>query len=81
VDGVQYVAVQSGWGVDAQRMQDKLDEIHGAKTHVPQGGRDLGVRRRAVGDRRRRAGVLATVGVPARRHPVEKIISYPAPSP
>jgi alcohol dehydrogenase (cytochrome c) len=38
VDGVQYVAVQSGWGVDAQRMQDKLDEIHGEKTHVPQGG-------------------------------------------
>jgi outer membrane protein assembly factor BamB len=38
VDGVQYVAVQSGWGVDAQRMQGALDEIRGTKTDVPQGG-------------------------------------------
>ena len=38
VDGVQYVAVQSGWGVDAQRMQNSLDDIRGAKTDVPQGG-------------------------------------------
>jgi alcohol dehydrogenase (cytochrome c) len=38
VDGVQYVAVQSGWGVDAQRMQDSLDEFRGVKTDVPQGG-------------------------------------------
>ena len=38
VDGVQYVAVQSGWGVDAQRMQGALDDIRGAKTDVPQGG-------------------------------------------
>ena len=38
VDGVQYIAVQSGWGVDAQRMQDALDDILGAKTDVPQGG-------------------------------------------
>ncbi|MBV9252381.1 MAG: PQQ-binding-like beta-propeller repeat protein, partial [Acetobacteraceae bacterium] len=40
VDGTQYIAVQSGWGVDAQRIQDSL-----AKTDwkldanaVPQGG-------------------------------------------
>jgi len=38
VDGVQYIAVQSGWGVDAQRMQNSLDDIRGAKTDVPQGG-------------------------------------------
>ena len=38
VDGVQYVAVQSGWGVDAQRMQARLDTFLGTKTEVPQGG-------------------------------------------
>jgi alcohol dehydrogenase (cytochrome c) len=38
VDGVQYIAVQSGWGVDAQRMQGALDDIRGTKTDVPQGG-------------------------------------------
>ena len=38
VDGVQYVAVQSGWGVDAQRKQEFLDKAFGTKTHVPQGG-------------------------------------------
>jgi len=30
--------VQSGWGVDAQRMQGALDDIRGATTDVPQGG-------------------------------------------
>jgi alcohol dehydrogenase (cytochrome c) len=38
VDGVQYIAVQSGWGVDAQRMQGRLDTHLGIKTDVPQGG-------------------------------------------
>ena len=38
VDGKQYVAVQSGWGVDAQRMQARLDTHFGTKTDVPQGG-------------------------------------------
>ena len=38
VDGVQYVAVQSGWGVDAQRMQAGWDAITNTKTNVPQGG-------------------------------------------
>jgi alcohol dehydrogenase (cytochrome c) len=38
VDGVQYVAVQSGWGVDAQRKQELLDKAFGRKTFVPQGG-------------------------------------------
>ena len=38
VDGVQYLAVQSGWGVYAQRMQDSLDTARGTKTDVPPGG-------------------------------------------
>ncbi len=38
IDGVQYIAVQSGWGVDAQAKQDRLDRILGRRTHVPQGG-------------------------------------------
>ena len=38
VDGKQYVAVQSGWGVDAQRKQDFLDKAMGTRTQVPQGG-------------------------------------------
>jgi alcohol dehydrogenase (cytochrome c) len=38
VDGVQYIAVQSGWGVDAQKMVARLDQSGGTKTFVPQGG-------------------------------------------
>jgi len=40
VDGKQYIAVQSGWGVDAQRMQDSLVKIDPAtyKSDVSQGG-------------------------------------------
>ncbi|MBO1075446.1 methanol/ethanol family PQQ-dependent dehydrogenase [Roseomonas marmotae] len=40
VDGTQYIAVQSGWGVDAQRMQEKLFEIDPVRFRrdVPQGG-------------------------------------------
>lgn len=40
VDGVQYVAVQSGWGVDGTRMQNALADAVGAPftTNVPQGG-------------------------------------------
>ena len=38
VDGVQYIAVQSGFGVDAQKMQARLDTAMGTKTLVPQGG-------------------------------------------
>jgi len=39
VDGTQYIAVQSGWGVDAQRMQDGLTKLDiGYKSDVPQGG-------------------------------------------
>jgi len=38
IDGVQYIAVQSGWGVDAQRKQELLNKKLGTKTFVPQGG-------------------------------------------
>jgi alcohol dehydrogenase (cytochrome c) len=38
IDGKQYVAVQSGWGVDAQRGQRALDGMLGRTTHMPEGG-------------------------------------------
>jgi alcohol dehydrogenase (cytochrome c) len=38
VDGVQYVAVLSGWGVDSARMQTRLNKQLKTKTYVPQGG-------------------------------------------
>ena len=39
VDGTQYIAVQSGWGVDAQRIQDALATNNiGIESNVPQGG-------------------------------------------
>ena len=38
VDGVQYVAVLSGWGVDADTMQRAIDRYRGTVTQVPQGG-------------------------------------------
>ena len=38
VDGVQYIAVQSGWGVDAQGMTGRIDRARGTNTIVPQGG-------------------------------------------
>jgi alcohol dehydrogenase (cytochrome c) len=38
VDGVQYIAVQSGWGVDAQGMLGRIDRYRSTETIVPQGG-------------------------------------------
>lgn len=40
IDGVQYIAVQSGWGVDAERMRGLLAELlpEGRVPQVPQGG-------------------------------------------
>jgi alcohol dehydrogenase (cytochrome c) len=40
VDGTQYIAVQSGWGVDAERIQDALAHQNniGMSDNVPQGG-------------------------------------------
>ncbi|MET4256198.1 alcohol dehydrogenase (cytochrome c) [Bradyrhizobium sp. S3.12.5] len=39
IDGTQYIAIQSGWGVDAQRIQDALATNNiGIESNVPQGG-------------------------------------------
>ena len=38
VRGEQYIAVQAGWGIDAQRMQNGIDALEGNVTLVPQGG-------------------------------------------
>jgi alcohol dehydrogenase (cytochrome c) len=38
VDGEQYIAVQAGWGIDAQRMQSGIDALDAQVTMVPQGG-------------------------------------------
>ena len=38
VDDVQYIAVQAGWGVDAQKMINRLNQSMGTKIDVPQGG-------------------------------------------
>jgi len=38
VDGEQYIAVQAGWGVDAQRLASAIDHVKGTNTIVPQGG-------------------------------------------
>ncbi len=38
IDGVQYIAVQSGWGVDAQGMQRAVNAHLNSEQIVPQGG-------------------------------------------
>ncbi len=38
VNGEQYIAVQAGWGIDAQRMQAGIDSLNSTVTNVPQGG-------------------------------------------
>ena len=38
IDGVQYVAVQSGWGVDAQRNTRGINRFLGTSTYIPVGG-------------------------------------------
>jgi alcohol dehydrogenase (cytochrome c) len=38
VNGVQYVAVQSGWGIDARGQQALIDKVLGENTDVPNGG-------------------------------------------
>jgi alcohol dehydrogenase (cytochrome c) len=38
IDGEQYIAVQAGWGIDAQRMQSGIDALDAKPTYVPQGG-------------------------------------------
>jgi alcohol dehydrogenase (cytochrome c) len=36
--GVQYIAVQAGWGAEAAQMQAELEAASGTTTDVPQGG-------------------------------------------
>jgi len=38
INGKQYVAVQSGWGVDAAGMTARIDQQRRTRTFVPQGG-------------------------------------------
>jgi len=39
VDGTQYIAVQSGWGIDSRTMQSRLNRISPGKfPDVPEGG-------------------------------------------
>ena len=38
VDGKQYIAVVSGWGVDAQWIQGKMHDLAGWEKAVPEGG-------------------------------------------
>ncbi|NBO40469.1 MAG: PQQ-dependent dehydrogenase, methanol/ethanol family, partial [Betaproteobacteria bacterium] len=38
VNGEQYIAVQAGWGIDAERMQSGINTLDGSATAVPQGG-------------------------------------------
>jgi len=39
VDGRQYIAVQSGWGIDSRGMQTRLNEVSpGNFPDVPEGG-------------------------------------------
>ena len=38
VDGEQYVAVTTGWDLDARGLQNGIDKIQGTKTVVPEGG-------------------------------------------
>ena len=45
IDGTQYIAIQSGWGVDAQRIQDALaTNEYRHRSQRAAGRRDLGVR-------------------------------------
>jgi len=38
VDGEQYVAVTTGWDLDARGLQNGIDKIQGTTFNVPQGG-------------------------------------------
>ncbi len=38
VDGRQYIAVQSGWGIDARAMQNRLLKLMPGLPEVPEGG-------------------------------------------
>ncbi|HEX3210826.1 MAG TPA: PQQ-dependent dehydrogenase, methanol/ethanol family, partial [Geminicoccaceae bacterium] len=38
VNGIQYIAVQSGWGIDAAGQQNLINKVLGEHVDVPQGG-------------------------------------------
>jgi alcohol dehydrogenase (cytochrome c) len=38
IDGRQYIAVQSGWGIDARAMQNRLIKLMPGLPEVPEGG-------------------------------------------
>jgi alcohol dehydrogenase (cytochrome c) len=38
VNGHQYIAVQSGWGIDARAMQHRLIKMMPGMPEVPEGG-------------------------------------------
>jgi hypothetical protein len=38
IDGEQYVAVTTGWDLDARGLQNGVDEVQKTKFNVPQGG-------------------------------------------
>ena len=61
VDGTEYIAIQSGWGVDAQRIQDGLSE-----NELEVGCRRRSARRRGLGIRSEEVTTCTT-----RAHPVK----------
>ena len=48
VDGKQYIAVHSGWGVDARRCRRRLNRIAPAISRSARGRRRLGLRRQVT---------------------------------
>ena len=44
MDGVQYIAVQSGWGTDGQSTQRVVNAYFDSEKVVPEGGGHLGLR-------------------------------------
>ena len=44
LNGTQYIAVQSGWGIDSRGMQGRLNQLFPGKyPEVPEGGAGLGI--------------------------------------
>ena len=68
VDGTQYIAVQSGWGVDAQRIQDALaGKVAGVREQRAAGRRRLGVRRQEVTGEKTGSGAWPLTAAARRR--------------
>ena len=61
IDGKQYIAVQSGWGIDSRGMQSRLNTLTGgALPGGARGRRDLGVRGAVIGRPLRSAAAIGT---------------------